>query len=142
MRKFTTISLGVIVSLISIQAEGQKVINPETDTIKWEYTRLENMVKREKINLSGYFISYSDKSFLWIQTGVDRKYSFDVKSVKGDWADVTGKGELIYHVTCNGEEGTLKMHREQGELKIILDFIQPDKRTPYLVLQIDGYTKI
>ena len=59
-------------------------------------------VKSEMVNLGGHFISYAGESFLWVQNGVDRKYTFKTKTVSGDWNDANKNGELVYSVTCNG----------------------------------------
>jgi hypothetical protein len=136
----TTILLSLLLNTSASYA--QEAINPEMDTIKWHYGDIRNELRSENINISGHFISYSNKGFLWVQDGIDRTYKFDVKSVEGTWTDAGEKGELIYWASCGGEQGSIRLSRVRGELKIELDFVQPDKYTPHLVLTVDSYIKL
>jgi hypothetical protein len=121
---------------------AQQMLNPKEDTVRWEYKRIENRVQSEIVALSGHFISYGGKSFLWIQDGVDRQYHFKTNSLTGDWRDSRKAGEMIYRVTCNGEEGTLKLIRRGRNFLVELDFLQANKKTPHLILLITSITKV
>jgi hypothetical protein len=121
---------------------AQQMLNPKEDTVRWEYKRIENRVQSEIVALSGHFISYGGKSFLWVQDGVDRQYHFKTNSLTGDWRDSRKAGEMIYRVTCNGEEGTLKLIRRGRNFLVELDFLQANKKTPHLILLITSITKV
>ncbi len=128
--------------LLCLSSYGQSSTNPETDTIKWEYKKIENRVQKETVSLSGTIISYGGTSFKWHQNNVDREYVFEVKSVKGNWKDASKDGELVYTAVCNEIEGTIHISRRKKLVTIVLDFVKPDKRTPHLVLDINSITKI
>lgn len=119
-----------------------QIQNPASDTLKWVYGKVENKVRSETVNQGGHFISFGGKSFLWVQNGVDREYTFHTKSVEGDWTDGRKVGEIIYRVTCNGEEGNLRLVRTSRAIIVELDFLKPDKRTPHLYLLINSIEKI
>lgn len=121
---------------------AQQMLSPKEDTVRWEYKRIENRVQSETVTLGGHFISYGGKSFLWVQDGVDRQYHFKTNSLKGDWRDSRKAGEMIYRVTCNGEEGTLKLIRRGRNFLVELDFLQANKKTPHLILLITAINKV
>jgi len=137
-----TIAIVGILLLANYASSAQQLLNPRRDTVRWEYGIVENRVKSETVPHAGHFISYGDNSFLWVQNGVDRKYLFKTRSLKGDWNDAKKNGQLVYRVTCNGEEGTLKLVRTRQRLIVELDFLQPSKTTPHLVLLITSIQKI
>jgi hypothetical protein len=121
---------------------AQQMLSPKEDTVRWDYKRIENRVQSETVTLGGHFISYGGKSFLWVQDGVDRQYRFKTNSLKGDWRDSRKAGEMIYRVTCNGEEGTLKLIRRGRNFLVELDFLQANKKTPHLILLITSINKV
>jgi len=142
MKKYLSMRLVVILVLAPIVTAAQKTANPETDTIKWEYVDIQNQVRSEKLNISGQFISYAGGGFKWIQTGVDREYYFEVRSVEGKWTDADQDGELVYRAACKDIDGTIRISRQRRSITVVLDFIQPDKQTPHLILNVDSYTKM
>ncbi len=142
MRNHMTIAVTGIIWLASLSSTAQEVVNPRIDTVKWEYRRIENRVRGEMVSLGGHFISNAGKNFIWIQNGVDRKYTFYTKSVTGNWTNAGRTGELVYHVTCNGEDGTLRLFRTSRAIIVELDFLQPNKRTPHLYLLVNSIQKI
>jgi hypothetical protein len=142
MQNIITSVLACTLLLASQQMLAQQILNPRFDTARWEYKQIENRVKSETVTLRGHFISYGGQTFLWVQEGVDRQYVFKTKSVTGDWRDSRRSGELNYRVTCNGEEGTLRLVRKSANLMVELDFVQPNKSTPHLVLIITSINKI
>jgi len=131
----------LLVSTLILHAQEQ-AINPEVDTIKWEYTNISNRVRSERVNISGHFITYAGRGFIWIQDGVDRTYSFDVKSREGRWPNADEDGELVYVATCRDAEGTIRISRRRRQLIVELDFVRPDKTTPHLVLNVNSYAKM
>ena len=142
MQNFITTTLAGIFLLACQSLLAQNFLNPKLDTVRWDYRKIENRVRSETVTLGGHFISYGGNSFLWIQDGVDRQYVFQTKSFKGDWNDSRRAGELVYRVTCNGEEGTLKLIRRGSIFLVELDFFQPNKRTPHLLLLITSINKV
>jgi hypothetical protein len=142
MQNFITTTLAGILLLACPSLLAQQTLNPKADTVRWDYRKIENRVRSETVTLGGHFISYGGKSFLWVQDGVDRQYVFQTKSLKGDWNDSRRAGELVYRVTCNGEEGTLKLIRRGATFLVELDFLQPGKRTPHLLLLITSINKV
>ena len=140
--KVYLIITGCFLWLASAESYGQKAVNPEADTVKWEYADIRNQVRNEKVDIGGHFISYGGSAFKWIQTGVDREYFFHVRSVEGKWSDADQDGELTYRAACKDIEGTIRISRQRRKLTIVLDFIQPEKQTPHLVLNVGSYTKM
>lgn len=136
----------LIVSLFSfpVWAQAQREVNPNpgADTIQWHYGDIRNVVRSEKVNISGHFTSYGNKKLVWVQDGIDRTYNFDVTGVEGDWTDAGQDGELVYRATCLEVDGTIRISRRRKTLKIELDFVKPDKRTPRLDFDVNGYTKM
>ena len=124
-----------------IPTHAQKV-NPAMDTVEWFYSKIENKVRNESVSISGKFISYGGKSFKWIQNGVDREYTFDNKSTMGDWFDSSQEGEFTYRSSCKDINGTIRIYRDKRKVFIVLDFVQPEKRTPHLVFEITSYAKL
>jgi hypothetical protein len=141
MKLITTLLIATC-SMVSTVSTAQGTIDPRGDTIQWNYANVENRVKSELVNQGGYFINYGGQSFLWVQNGVDRKYVFKTQSVQGDWRDANKNGELVYRVNCNGEEGTLKLVRTRTQIFVELDFVQPNKTTPHLILLVTSINKI
>ena len=137
-----TIAVTGILWLASLSSTAQEVVNPKIDTVRWDYRRIENRVRSEMVSIGGHFISNAGNNFVWIQDGVDRKYTFYTKSVTGNWTNTGGIGELVYRVTCNGEEGTLRLIRTSRAIIVELDFLQPNKRTPHLYLLVNSIQKI
>jgi hypothetical protein len=123
-------------------SEAKVVINPQVDTIQWTYGRIENKTRAEKITLSGYFISYGLKGMVWVQTGMERKYSFDIKTAKGDWLNTDETGELLFEATCEGLNGTIRIVKEKKEITILLDFSQPDILSPNVAIEVNSFSKI
>ena len=142
MQNIITTVLACTLLLAYQQMLAQQILNPTLDTARWDYKQIENKVKSETVTLGGHFISYGGQKFLWVQDGVDRQYVFKTKSVTGDWRDSRRSGELVYRVTCNGEEGTLRLVRKATNLMVELDFVHPNKTTPHLVLLITSINKI
>jgi hypothetical protein len=134
----TTLSL----NLLTGYAQQREAINPMIHTVKWEYGNAENKLRSERLTIRGHLISYGQKKLVWAQDGTDVLYSIDIKSTKGDWQDVAKNGELIYAVQCEGIDGTIRIWRDQGQLRMQLDFSQPDKLTPNLLLEIHAFSKI
>lgn len=133
--------LSLLYAIAFVPASAQ-IQNPASDTLKWVYGKVENKVRSETVNQGGYFISYGGKSFLWVQNGVDREYTFHTTSIGGTWTDGRKVGEIIYRVTCNGEDGTLRLVRTSRAIIVELDFLKPDKRTPHLYLLINSIERI
>lgn len=127
--------------LLASPALHAQILSPKDDTVKWVYKNIENRVRSETVPQGGHFISYGGKSFLWVQDGVDRQYHFKTNSLKGDWRDSRKVGEMIYSVTCNGEEGTLRLIRRGRNFLVELDFLSANKRTPHLMLLVTSITK-
>lgn len=142
MQNFITTVLVSMVLLASPMLHAQQLLSPKDDTVRWDYKRIENRVRSETVAQGGYFISYGGKSFLWVQDGVDRQYHFRTNSLKGDWRDSRKAGEMVYRVTCNGEEGTLKLIRQGRNFFVELNFLHANKRTPHLMLLITSITKV
>ncbi len=135
------ISLLCIVPVLT-QAQRETTPNPATDTIQWHYGDIQNVVRSEKVNISGHFISYGGKELVWVQDGVDRTYKFEVSRIEGEWTDAGKDGGLVYQATCLEVDGTIRISRRRKNLKIELDFVKPDKRTPHLTFEVDTYTKL
>lgn len=136
---YTLLTIFLIVIFASSKAQ---TVNPAQDTVEWEYSKIENKVLSENVTMGGKFISYGSNSFRWIQNGVDREYTFENKSMKGDWVDATKEGELVYRSSCKDIDGTIRLFREKRKVFIVLDFVQPDKRTPHFVFEINSYAKL
>ena len=94
------------------------------------------------ITLSGHLISYGEKGFLWVQDGMELKYSFDVRAVKGDWSDISQNGELIFESVCEGVTGTIRIFKEKRMIKIHMDFTQPNRLTPNIILETNSFQKL
>jgi hypothetical protein len=141
MRTTFYILLAMLASATYTNLQAQK-LNPATDTVEWVYTRIENKVLNENVALGGKFVSYGGKSFKWIQNGVDREYTFENKSTTGDWFDSSLDGQFIYRSSCKDIDGTIRIYRDRRKVFIVLDFVQPDKRTPHLVFEITSYSKL
>ena len=142
MNKHLSRRLVMILILTPALAVAQEAANPARDTIQWEYSDIGNQIRNEKVDISGYFISYGGNGFTWIQNGVDREYTFSVKDVEGKWSDADQNGELVYRAACKDIEGTIRISRQRRKVTIELDFTQPDKQTPHLVLNVASYTKM
>ena len=127
--------------LLASPALQAQILSPKDDTVKWVYKKIENRVRSETVPQGGHFISYGGNGFLWVQDGVDRQYHFKTNSLKGDWRDSRKVGEMIYSVTCNGEEGTLRLIRRGRNFLVELDFLKANKRTPHLMLLVTSITK-
>jgi hypothetical protein len=125
----------------STTIQAQKV-NPAIDTVEWIYSKIENKVLNENVSIGGKFISYGGRSFKWIQNGVDREYTFVNKSTTGDWFDSSQDGEFTYRSSCKDINGTIRIFRDKRKVFIVLDFLQPEKRTPHFVFEITSYSKL
>jgi hypothetical protein len=137
-----TIQLMIFLSaLLGWTLSNAQVINPEKDTVKWEYGKVQNNLRSESVTISGHFITYGNNGLLWVQNGMDHKYAFEVKSVKGSWCDVSENGELVYGAICEGLEGTVPLYRQRKDVIIQIDFAQPDKLSPNIDLQINSFSK-
>jgi hypothetical protein len=135
----------ILVAILSLAAwapSRAQTVNPGTDTVEWIYSRIENKVLSENVPISGKFISYGGRSFKWIQNGVDREYTFENRSRNGDWFDASEDGESRYRSVCKDIEGTIRIYRDKRKVFIVLDFVQPEKRTPHLVFEITSYSKL
>lgn len=143
MRKLILFGLMILsLSITTSVCQAQK-LNLKNDTISWEYGRGENKTRSESLTISGRFISYAEKGFLWVQNGTDTKYFFEVKMInKGDWSDTSENGEVEYRAICNGIEGTIRIYRDRQGVSVHLDFNQKDKLTPNVVLQINSFSKV
>lgn len=140
--KIITIFWLSLLSAVPLMSASAQIHDPKSDTLKWVYGKVENRVRSETVNQGGHFVSYGGKSFQWIQNGVDREYTFHTKAVEGNWNDAGKIGQLIYTVTCNGEEGTLRLIRTSRAIIVELDFLKPNKRTPHLYLLVNSIQKI
>lgn len=142
MQNIITTVLASMILLASPTLRAQQILSPKDDTVRWDYKKIENRVRSETVAQAGYFISYGGKTFLWVQDGVDRQYHFKTNSLQGDWRDSRKIGEMVYQVTCNGEEGTLKLIRQGRNLFVELNFLHANKRTPHLMLLITSINKV
>jgi len=144
MKKIIPHFLTTLLCLAPVLAQAQREVspNPEADTIQWHYGDIQNIVLSEKINISGHFISYGSQSLVWFQDGIDRTYRFDVTGVDGKWTDAGRDGGLVYRATCLEVDGTIRISRRRKALRIELDFVKPDKRTPHLSFDVDTYSKM
>ena len=142
MQNLITTVLVNMVLLASPSLHAQQVLSPKDDTVRWDYKKIENRVRSETVAQGGYFISYGGKSFLWVQDGVDRQYHFETNSLQGDWRDSRKAGEMAYRVSCNGEEGTLRLIRQGRNFFVELNFRNAIKRTPHLMLLITSINKV
>jgi hypothetical protein len=142
MQNFITKVLVSMILLASPALHAQQLLSPKEDTVRWDYKRIENRVRSETVAQGGYFISYGGKSFLWVQDGVDRQYHFKTKSLQGDWRDSRKIGEMVYRVSCNGEEGTLRLIRQGRNFFVELNFLNANKRTPHLMLLVTSINKV
>jgi hypothetical protein len=121
--------------------KGQRSFNPMSDTIRWEYSMVENLVNNESVKISGWFVSYGEKKFEWIQDDGAKVYTFYANSKSGTWTSISDDGDVTYYVTFEEVDGTIKLYRKDRKLKIELDFVQPDKQTPHVILIVDSNKK-
>ena len=98
--------------------------NITSDTIKWEYGEIENRRQTEKINMSGYLLTYGDRALLWVQNGYDRPYLLTITSYSGKWEDVERNGAIEYQVSCEGLVGLVKIFRRGNNVWLTIDFSQ------------------
>lgn len=130
------------VCLVAIDANAQRSVNVVGDTVQWNYgSGLNKARSNESMSITGYFISYGDKTMVWVQNGTDTKYTFDIKQVEGAWTDSNKQGQIVYQAVCDGISGTIKIYRDASGLAIHLDFAKPDKLTPNIVLPVVSVTK-
>lgn len=134
--------LVAIMLAVPLVGKAQKAINVKSDTIKWQYGSGQNIAKSESMSISGYIITYGNKSFLWVQNGTDTKYSFDIKATQGEWLNSNDLGELNYNAVCEGITGTIRLYREKKGMSFHLNFTQTDKQTPNIVLPIISFSKL
>lgn len=136
--------LAALFCLMALQgnAQGPDSADPATDTIRWYYGDIRSVIRSERVNIGGHFVSYGSKQLVWIQDGIDRTYTFDVIGVEGEWHNASKEGSLIYKATCLEVDGTIRISRQRKGLKIELDFSHPDKQTPRLDFDVTRYTKM
>lgn len=118
-----------------------QVINPQSDTIRWEYNGMTNLRNQELISLDGYFISTSG-TLQWIQHGVDSEYTLTVISSEGSWTDTSTEGTITHTVTCQDVTGTVTISGSAEGLKIRMDFRNGDALTPYLEIPVTSHSKL
>jgi len=134
----------MIVALLSIMCLTSKaqLINPTTDTIKWEYTYVENVLNGDKLNKKGSITSYGDKQYIWEQDGHNISYVIESSSSKSSWQSVADDGNLESSATCNGINGAVTIRRSRNQITIELNFEQSGKLLPHLILTVASFSKI
>ena len=117
-------------------------INPSTDTVKWVYNKVKNIVNGESLTMSGSIISYGPNRFVWEQDGMSTKYEIESSPSNSTWSSAKTNGKLEVSSTCNGLNGTVKIQRTGNTITIELNFEQTGKLTPHLILTVKSYSKI
>ncbi len=119
-----------------------QTINPSTDTIKWEYNKVENLLNGEKLDVKGSITSYGDKRYVWEQYGYATIYEIESNSNKSSWSSVTVDGNIESSATCQGLSGVVTIKRSKDQISIELNFEQVGKLSPHLILTISSFSKI
>jgi len=117
-------------------------IDPQADTVKWQYEKIDNINTDKTLTSGGYLVSYGSQRLIWNQDGIDKAYVFDIISVQGEWHDTSRNGELLYQAVCDGIEGTVRIFKSGSKRGIEMNFVKPGKETPHVVLQINSHQKI
>ena len=142
MKNYSKYLLVIWLCLFGLGGSAQSIMNPTVDTIRWEYGDVKNERRGANIKLSGSLISYGSRGFLWIQNGVDYRYSFKILSQQGGWQDANRSGEITYRAVCEGIEGTVRIYKTRTGTNIHLDFKQGGQLTPDITLKIFSIKKM
>ena len=129
----------LVLACIAIQAQ---TINPSTDTIKWEYNQVENLLNGDKLDMKGSITSYGDKRYVWEQDGYPTVYEIESSSNKSSWTSATVDGNLESSATCKGLNGVVTIKRSKNQVTIEVNFEQPGKLSPHLILTVSSFSKL
>ncbi len=122
--------------------QGQ-TINPSTDTIRWEYNQVENLLNGDKVAMKGSITSYGDQRYVWEQDGYATVYEIVTSSKKSSsWSSATADGDMESTATCKGISGVVTIRRSKDQVTIELNFEQTGKLSPHLILTVYSFSKI
>ncbi len=130
----------LVYACYAIQAQ---TINPSSDTIRWEYNQVENLLNGDKIAMKGSITSYGDQRYVWEQDGYSIVYEITSNSNKSSsWSSTTADGDMESSATCKGLSGVVTIRRSKDQVTIELNFEQTGKLSPHLILTVNSFSKI
>lgn len=134
------IYLGVlgIIFLVPLYSKAQDV---NRDTIVWESSHAVNWVTGEKIDLPTTFITYGERSIEWIQENVNKKKSFNISNVSGQWGNATQDGQLTYVLSVEGKTARIEFARKSGLTLIKCSIIHEGVQQMPFEFEVNNVTK-
>jgi len=115
-----------IVTLHALATQAQQ-LNRMTNVLGWNYTSLKNLRNQETVSTIGSFRVNANNAMDWIQRDGEREFTFTVTCRAGTWHDVTVNGCLIYTVTYETSQGTIKISRTATGPLIEMDIDNPTR---------------
>lgn len=112
----------LLMALLPIGAIAQSV---NQNALTWSSSSAKNYVTDEVIELGTKFETDSN-TIKWIQGGGSWIYEFSVRSIQGEWGDVTADGQVAFTVEFKGYTGTIQFQRTAGTTKVKIDIDKSD----------------
>lgn len=89
------------------------------DTVEWTAVKAVRQSDNSEVIYNSSFVSNSNSSVDWVQTGVSTHYTVD--QVQGTWASLANDGSIVYQISTPwGVTGTITFAKSQGNTTIHL----------------------
>lgn len=134
------IYLGVLglIFLVPICLNAQDI---HRDTIVWESSHAVNWVTGEKIDLPSTFITYGERGVEWIQENVNKKKSFNISNVSGQWSNASQDGQITYVLAVGSKTATIEFGRRNGLALIKCSIIHEGVQQMPFEFEVNNVTK-
>lgn len=90
-------------------------------TVKLRWTSSESVELKSNTSSNVSFEVHTSATEVKIVTGSQSK-AFEIKSIAGEWADISKDGSLNYQLVFGDKQGTGILQRESGVWSFTLDF--------------------
>lgn len=114
--------------------------NPLTSTIRWTADRATDLKTNNDFAFQCVFQT-NENSVEWIQKSGSFVQHFNVTSTDGTWNDVQQAGEITFHVSHNGQTGTVVAKRTSAGVSITVDFTGSNSYAPKHEFRINQVTE-
>jgi hypothetical protein len=138
MRRPALIVLLVFPTLY-IQAQ---TLNPSTDVLVWDYSKLYNDKNQEELVANGKLVSHPGQKVEWVQNDAQYTDTFVVTGVEGAWASTRLPGRVTYHIQWDGRKGTLVFSSTAAGLMAELRITHAGRKDSFFKFYINNVGKL
>ncbi len=126
-------SLLIIFILLPVLCIAQSVVD---QNIAWNTNRLIEISSGKISSDINRFVVYKNERIEWQDGRGSVKYLFDIKSIKGAWANINAVGELNYKIANTLQSGSVIIKKTKSDTSIHIILAEDNKQPSFFEFNV------